>query len=96
MPKKLVSHRCIDLFFRKAVLSHPCVVGSAPLTSLFELDYWGVPLSHPGSHKSYRPLTTLSFRLDWLLAPQLVAVVLPHHPQLRLVHGRCASGHHHH
>ena len=69
MPKKLVSHRCIDLFFRKAVLSHPCVVGSAPLTSLFELDYWGVPLSHPGSHKSYRPLTTLSFRLDWLLAP---------------------------
>jgi Tfp pilus assembly protein PilF len=51
------------------VLSHPCVVGSAPLSYLLETDYWGVPLSHSGSHKSYRPLTTLSFRLDWLVAP---------------------------
>ena len=30
-------------------------------------DYWGVPLSHSGSHKSYRPLTSLSFKLNWSL-----------------------------
>ena len=44
------------------------MVGRNPL-SVFSSDYWGVPLSHPGSHKSYRPLTTLSFRLDWILNP---------------------------
>ena len=30
-------------------------------------DYWGVSLSHSGSHKSYRPLTSLSFKINWLL-----------------------------
>ena len=45
------------------------MTGSAPLSSLITSDFWGVPLSHTGSHKSYRPLTSLSFKLDWLLAP---------------------------
>ena len=27
-------------------------------------DFWGLPLSDPESHKSYRPLTVLSFRLN--------------------------------
>lgn len=27
-------------------------------------DFWGTPLSNPGSHKSYRPLVTLTFRLQ--------------------------------
>ena len=45
------------------------MTGSAPLPSLLTSDFWGVPLSHGGSHKSYRPLTSLSFHLDWLLAP---------------------------
>ena len=56
------------IYFRKAVLSNPSVVGRNSI-SAFTSDYWGVPLSHPGSHKSYRPLTTLSFRLDWILNP---------------------------
>ena len=50
-------------------MSNPLVTGSAPLSSLLTSDFWGVPLSHTGSHKSYRPLTSLSFRLDWILAP---------------------------
>merc|ERR1711936_668346 len=54
---------------RPAVVSNPLVTGSAPLSSLLTSDFWGVPLSHTGSHKSYRPLTSLSFRLDWILAP---------------------------
>ena len=56
-------------FFRPAVVSNPLVTGSAPLSSLLTSDFWGVPLLHTGSHKSYRPLTSLSFKLDWLLAP---------------------------
>jgi hypothetical protein len=28
-------------------------------------DFWGTPLSHSGSHKSFRPLTTLTFRLNY-------------------------------
>jgi hypothetical protein len=30
-------------------------------------DFWGTPLSHSGSHGSYRPLCVLSFRLNYLL-----------------------------
>ena len=37
---------------------------STPLSSVFSNDFWGLPLSDPESHKSYRPLTVLSFRLN--------------------------------
>ena len=40
------------------MLDNPLVTG-AGARSLLTSDYWGVPLSHAGSHKSYRPLTTL-------------------------------------
>ncbi|KRZ53779.1 Transmembrane and TPR repeat-containing protein 2 [Trichinella nativa] len=30
-------------------------------------DFWGTPLSHSGSHKSYRPLTVASFRVNFAL-----------------------------
>ena len=36
----------------------------SPFQSLFSNDFWGTPLTHTGSHKSYRPLTVLSFRLN--------------------------------
>ena len=32
--------------------------------SVFSHDFWGSPLSDPTSHKSYRPLTILSFRFN--------------------------------
>jgi hypothetical protein len=35
-----------------------------PLETIFTNDYWGRPMSSPSSHKSWRPLTVLSFR--WL------------------------------
>ena len=38
---------------------------SSPLSSLFQNDFWGTPLTHSGSHKSYRPLTVLSFRVNF-------------------------------
>ena len=40
---------------------------ATPLRSVFSNDFWGLPLSDPESHKSYRPLTVLSFRLNHYL-----------------------------
>lgn len=35
--------------------------------SLLEHDYWGTPITSERSHKSYRPLTVFTFRLNWML-----------------------------
>ncbi|XP_012275148.1 transmembrane and TPR repeat-containing protein 4 isoform X2 [Orussus abietinus] len=48
-------------------------VQSAPLLSIFENDFWGTKLSHKKSHKSYRPLTTLTFRFQYWLRGYLNA-----------------------
>ncbi|GIY52294.1 uncharacterized protein CDAR_172271 [Caerostris darwini] len=45
-----------------AVVGNPDVVGRNPVAALFENDFWGRPMAHPASHKSYRPLTVLTFR----------------------------------
>lgn len=37
-------------------------VKDSPLKDVFENDFWGAKLSRNDSHKSYRPLTILSFR----------------------------------
>ena len=37
---------------------------NTPLASVFSSDFWGSPLTHPESHKSYRPLTILTFRFN--------------------------------
>jgi len=39
-----------------------------PLWNLVVDDFWGTPLRHSGSHKSYRPLCVLTFRLNYLLS----------------------------
>ncbi|KAK3927728.1 Protein O-mannosyl-transferase TMTC2 [Frankliniella fusca] len=52
----------------RAVLRNPDVTGSSPWLSAFSNDFWGTPLTHSGSHGSYRPLTVLSLRLNALLA----------------------------
>ena len=40
---------------------------STPLTNLLVNDFWGKTMSDPTSHKSYRPLTVLTFRLNYQL-----------------------------
>lgn len=51
----------------RAIKANPDVQWSAPWTHLLFNDFWGTPLTHSGSHKSYRPLCVLSFRLNhWL------------------------------
>lgn len=38
------------------------VLGTSTLEEVFTNDYWGRPMNSPSSHKSWRPLTILSFR----------------------------------
>lgn len=49
----------------RAILSNPDLHWNTPLSALMLNDFWGTPLSHSGSHKSYRPVTVLSFRLNY-------------------------------
>ncbi|XP_037870947.1 protein O-mannosyl-transferase TMTC1 [Bombyx mori] len=51
-----------------AVVTNGDVVGTNSLKQLFLDDFWGSPMADVNSHKSYRPLTTLSFRLNYALA----------------------------
>jgi hypothetical protein len=51
-----------------AVMENLDVRPETPLTKVFEHDFWGQSLIDWQSHKSYRPLTTLSFRLSYYLA----------------------------
>jgi hypothetical protein len=53
------------LFRRRAILSNPDVIGHTAIEALFENDFWGTPLSDPGSHGSYRPLCVATFRLNY-------------------------------
>ena len=39
-----------------------------PISNVFANDFWGIKLSHNSSHKSYRPLTVLTFRWNYWLA----------------------------
>ena len=54
--------------FRRAILQNVDLTSKAPLSNLWRNDFWGTPLSHSGSHKSFRPLTTLTFKLNHMLA----------------------------
>jgi hypothetical protein len=47
------------------------VNGNADFSEVFRRDFWGTPMSEPASHKSFRPITTISFRLNWLWAEYL-------------------------
>ncbi|XP_022250256.1 transmembrane and TPR repeat-containing protein 3-like, partial [Limulus polyphemus] len=38
---------------------------SSPLLNLFLNDFWGTPLQKEQSHKSYRPITVFTFRLNY-------------------------------
>jgi len=45
-----------------AVTQNKDVLGLSPLSHVFRNDFWGTAMSDMNSHKSYRPLTTLTFR----------------------------------
>ncbi|KAG8225634.1 hypothetical protein J437_LFUL004202 [Ladona fulva] len=45
-----------------AVVQNKDVLGHTPVTDLLRNDFWGTDMGDAASHKSYRPLTVLTFR----------------------------------
>ena len=48
-------------------MKNPDLLPETPVSNLLYDDFWGTPLVHSGSHKSYRPLCVLTFRLNYRL-----------------------------
>ena len=46
----------------KAITNNRDVLPETPLSEIFRNDYWGQRVTSPSSHKSYRPITVLTFR----------------------------------
>lgn len=51
----------------RAIKTNQDLLPETPWTNILYDDFWGTLLSHSGSHKSFRPLCTLSFRLNYTL-----------------------------
>ncbi len=52
---------------RAAIIGNADVHGTQPLSELFQHDFWGQDMTLHDSHKSYRPLTVLTYRFNhWL------------------------------
>ena len=51
----------------RAVKSNVDLRPYSPWTGLLWHDFWGTLLNNPASHKSYRPLTVATFRLNYLV-----------------------------
>ena len=53
---------------KAAILRNPVVMGEVPLNRVWTVDFWGEnELREPTSHKSWRPLVTLSYRANYIL-----------------------------
>ena len=51
---------------KAAVLQNPVVLGLVPLSRVAQLDFWGHhEVASVASHKSWRPLVTLSYRANF-------------------------------
>lgn len=71
---------------RAAVLGNPDVQPSSPVLGVFQHDFWGHhDISSPDSHKSYRPLTVLSLRVDNTLWGPSALAFLVHNTLLHLI-----------
>ena len=51
-----------------SINNNPVVKAEVPWTEALTRDFWGTPMSEPQSHKSYRPITTLTLRLNYIWA----------------------------
>uniref|UniRef100_A0A674MSR5 dolichyl-phosphate-mannose--protein mannosyltransferase n=1 Tax=Takifugu rubripes TaxID=31033 RepID=A0A674MSR5_TAKRU len=52
-------------FSGRAIKTNQDLLPETPWTNILFDDFWGTLLTHSGSHKSFRPLCTLSFRLNY-------------------------------
>lgn len=51
----------------RAIKKNQDLLPETPIINIFYDDFWGTPMTHSGSHKSYRPLCVLTFRLNYYL-----------------------------
>ena len=56
-----------SFFYSRAIVKNQDLLPETPIINLLYDDFWGTPLTHSGSHKSYRPVCVLSFRLNYFL-----------------------------
>ena len=59
---------CFCSFCRRAILTNTDLHADTPWSDLLLNDFWGTPLNHSGSHKSYRPISVATFRLNHLFS----------------------------
>ncbi|KAK6196139.1 hypothetical protein SNE40_001423 [Patella caerulea] len=52
----------------EAIINNNDLLSTTAITDIFANDFWGQKLTSKTSHKSYRPLTVLTFRLNYYLA----------------------------
>lgn len=48
-------------------MENPDVLSSTPWINLLRNDFWGTPISHSGSHGSYRPVCVFSYKLNYII-----------------------------
>uniref|UniRef100_A0A1Y1KDF2 dolichyl-phosphate-mannose--protein mannosyltransferase n=1 Tax=Photinus pyralis TaxID=7054 RepID=A0A1Y1KDF2_PHOPY len=58
----------------EAVVKNKDVTLGTPVSNVFKNDFWGTDITSNLSHKSYRPLATLSYRLNVLISSELNAL----------------------
>lgn len=56
-----------DSLCSRAILKNADLLPNTPWSNLLFNDFWGTPLKHSGSHRSYRPVCVASFRLNYYL-----------------------------
>uniref|UniRef100_A0A4W4HJF4 DUF1736 domain-containing protein n=1 Tax=Electrophorus electricus TaxID=8005 RepID=A0A4W4HJF4_ELEEL len=60
------SLHCVCMHVR-AIKTNQDLLPETPWMNILYNDFWGTLLTHSGSHKSFRPLCTLSFRFNYAL-----------------------------
>ena len=50
-----------------AIVANDDAQMKTPWIEILKNDFWGTPMESKGSHKSYRPLTVATFRLNYML-----------------------------
>lgn len=55
----------------EAIVKNKDVLPGSSMYNIFKNDFWGTPISSDASHKSYRPLTILSYKFNILLTDSL-------------------------
>ncbi|CDQ66919.1 unnamed protein product [Oncorhynchus mykiss] len=75
-----------------AILDNKDLWPATPLCNLFFNDFWGTPMSEERSHKYYRHLTVLTFRLNYLFSELCILPPAQHRATCRGVYLQPGGG----